>query len=133
MTRHLQVVEKIWPSVSGFLSIPRNEQEYMRLTDLLDELTDDIGNDENHKLASLMETLGLLVEKYESEHHPVSDISGVEVLRELMTEHGLNQSDLKELGSQGVVSEIVNGKRELNIRQIKALAEKFSVSPSVFI
>lgn len=50
-----------------------------------------------------------------------------------MTEHNIKQSDLKEIGSQGVISEILNGKRELNIRQIKLLAEKFNVSPAVFI
>lgn len=43
------------------------------------------------------------------------------------------RSDLPEIGSQGVVSEILNGKRELNVRQIRALADRFHVSPSVFI
>jgi HTH-type transcriptional regulator/antitoxin HigA len=48
--------------------------------------------------------------------------------------HELNQSDLaNEIGSQGVVSEILNGKRELNVRQIKALARRFHVDPSTFI
>ncbi|EQA34999.1 DNA-binding helix-turn-helix protein [Leptospira inadai serovar Lyme str. 10] len=50
-----------------------------------------------------------------------------------MEENGLTQKDMAELGSQGVVSEILNGKRELNIRQIKALGKKFKVSPAVFI
>jgi HTH-type transcriptional regulator/antitoxin HigA len=50
-----------------------------------------------------------------------------------MQEHSLKQSDLPEIGSQGVVSEILNGKRQLNTRQIKALAERFAVSPVVFI
>ena len=50
-----------------------------------------------------------------------------------MEEHGLTQSDLAEIGSQGVVSEILSGKRELNVRQIRALAERFHVSPAVFV
>lgn len=50
-----------------------------------------------------------------------------------MEEHGLNQSDLSEIGSPGVVSEILNGKRELNVRQIRLLAKRFQVSPAVFI
>ena len=45
----------------------------------------------------------------------------------------LSQSELPEIGSQGVVSEILNGKRSLNIRQIKALAERFNVSPATFL
>ena len=55
------------------------------------------------------------------------------MLKELMREHGLKQADLSEIGSQGVVSEILCGKRELNLRQVKLLGKRFSVSPSVFI
>jgi HTH-type transcriptional regulator/antitoxin HigA len=50
-----------------------------------------------------------------------------------MDEHNLRQSDLPEVGSQGVVSEILSGKRELNVRQIRALAARFGVSPAVFV
>jgi HTH-type transcriptional regulator/antitoxin HigA len=59
--------------------------------------------------------------------------SGAEMLRYFMNEHDLAQADLPEVGSQGVVSEILHGKRELNLRQIRALAERFHVSPAVFI
>ena len=55
------------------------------------------------------------------------------MLRFLMEEHGLTQADLLEVGSQGVVSEILRGKRELNVRQIRALAKRFHVSPAVFV
>lgn len=55
------------------------------------------------------------------------------MLRFLMEEHDLAQSDLSEVGSQGIVSEILNGKRELNVRQIRALAKRFHVSPAAFI
>ncbi|MBP9500705.1 MAG: hypothetical protein KBF17_00945, partial [Candidatus Promineofilum sp.] len=53
---------------------------------------------------------------------------GDAVLAYLMEEHGLRQSDLPEVGSQGVVSEVLSGKRELNGRQIKELAARFGVS-----
>ncbi|MGB7950415.1 MAG: transcriptional regulator, partial [Candidatus Binatia bacterium] len=45
----------------------------------------------------------------------------------------LTQSELPEIGSQGVVSEILSGERELNIRQVRCLAKRFEVSPAVFI
>jgi len=51
----------------------------------------------------------------------------------LMEEHCLKQSDLSEIGSQGVISEILSGKRQLNVRQIKILSKLFKVSPAVFI
>jgi HTH-type transcriptional regulator/antitoxin HigA len=51
-----------------------------------------------------------------------------------MKENGLRQADLaSEIGSQGVVSEILNGKRVINARQAKALAARFGVSPAVFL
>ena len=58
---------------------------------------------------------------------------GADSLRFLMEEHELTQSDLPEVGSQGVVSEILGGKRALNVRQIRALSERFGVSPAVFV
>jgi len=129
----LKNIEKLWPSVAGVLSVPHNRKDYANLCNRLDELVDVVGNDDKHPLASLMETIGLLIEKYEEEKYQISEPGGVTVLKELMSEHGLKQADLREIGSQGVVSEILNGKRELNVRQIKLLAKIFSVSPSIFI
>ena len=54
-------------------------------------------------------------------------------IKEIMREHQLRQSDLPEIGTQGVVSEVMAGKRELNTRQIRRLAERFGVSPAVFV
>jgi HTH-type transcriptional regulator/antitoxin HigA len=121
-----------WLTIRPLLTI-RNEREYDRAVKLLNELLDEIGTNERHPLYSFMDTLGTLVEAYEEEHHPVSASSGADILRYLMEEHGLSQSDLREIGSQGVVSEVLNGKRELNIRQVRALAKRFHVSPAVFI
>lgn len=55
------------------------------------------------------------------------------MLKYLMEQHGVRQADLAEIGSQGVVSEILSGKRQLNLRQIRALAARFHVPPSVFL
>ncbi|MEW6669145.1 MAG: helix-turn-helix domain-containing protein [Thermodesulfobacteriota bacterium] len=104
-----------------------------RLVGLLDSLIDKVGNDESHPLSSLMETIGSLIETYESQNVPDVEGDPVETLKSLMEEHGLKQTDLPEVGSQGVVSEILSGKRQLNVRQIKLLSQRFGVSPSVFI
>jgi HTH-type transcriptional regulator/antitoxin HigA len=55
------------------------------------------------------------------------------MLRFLMDQHGLSQGDLPEVGSQGVVSEILSGKRDLNVRQIRLLSERFGVGPQAFV
>lgn len=64
--------------------------------------------------------------------HRLLDEVGTNEGHHLMEEHGLTQSDLPEIGSQGVVSELLRAKRELNVRQIRALSQRFSVSPAVF-
>ena len=91
-----------------------------------------IGSDERHPLYSLLDTLGTLLEAYEEQQYAIPNATGAGVLEYLMEEHGLTQSQLPEVGSQGVGSEVLSGKRELNVRQIRALAGRFGVSPAVF-
>jgi len=125
-------IQTHWTNIAPLLTI-RNEREYNAAVKHLNELLDEIGTNEKHPLYSLLDTLGTLIHAYEEEIYPIPFSTGTEVLRFLMDEHGLTQSDLPEVGSQGVISEILNGKRELNIRQIRVLAERFGVSTSVFI
>ncbi len=133
MSTKLDEVSRVWPLLDNILSPPHNEEEYKRLVAFLDEVTDVVGEDESHSLASLMEIMGTLVESYEAQN--VQEMEGelIQVLRILMQEHNLKQSDLPEIGSQGVISEILSGKRKLNIRQIDKLSERFNVSPAVFM
>ncbi|MEK7273359.1 MAG: transcriptional regulator, partial [Nitrospirota bacterium] len=93
----------------------RTEADYNRAVTVLDEIVDEIGQQETHPLADLAEMLGLIIEAYEDAHVPFSDSSAPEILRTLMDEHELTQSDLSEIGSQGVVSEILSGKRDVNV------------------
>ena len=125
-------LERYWTQVSPLLKI-QNEQDYDVAVDRLDSLIDEVGTDAHHPLYSLLDTLGTLVHAWEKQHHPMPKAGGRELLRFLMKEHHLTQSDLPEVGSQGVISEILAGKRELNVRQIRALSERFGVSPSVFV
>jgi HTH-type transcriptional regulator/antitoxin HigA len=132
MTSIPQELHIHWTAISPLLSI-RNEHEYDLAVELLKRLLDEVGADEQHPLYTLLDTLGTLIHAYEEQHHPMPECSGVEVLRFLMDEHGLTQSDLSEVGSQGVISDILRGKRVLNVRQIRALAKRFQVSPAVFV
>jgi HTH-type transcriptional regulator/antitoxin HigA len=133
MNIQLKEIAKVWPDIQPIFSVPHNEKDYNKLLNLLDSLIDEVGNNENHPLTSLMETIGTLIETYESQY--IDEIEGnpIDTLNALMEEHGLKQSDLSEIGSQGVISEILSGKRQLNVRQIKMLSKRFKVSPAVFI
>src|SRR5713226_1622617 len=127
MTLSPKEIRQHWIPLRTLLTI-RNEREYDRAVRRLNELLDEIGTDERHPLYGLLDTLGTLLEAYEEKHHPLPELSGPEMLRFFMNEHGLLQSDFAEVGSQGVVSEVLAGKRELNLRQIRALAKRFHVS-----
>ena len=132
MTRLTHDLQNHWATIRPLLTI-RNEREYDSAVKRLNALLDEVGDNERHPLYSLLDTLGTLLHVYEEEHYLMPDCNGADMLRFFMDEHSLNQSDLSEIGSQGVVSEILNGKRDLNVRQIRLLAKRFHVSPEVFI
>ncbi len=125
-------IESQWAHIRPLLTI-RYEREYNAAIKRLNDLLDEVGDNENHPLYSLLDTLGTLIQVYEEDHVPLPESSGIEVLGYLMEEHQLVQSSLSEVGSQGVVSEVLSGKRELNVRQIRELAKRFHVSSGVFI
>ena len=133
MNTQLEKIAKIWPGIQSIFSVPHNQNEYNRLVHILDGLIDEVGENESHPLASLMETLGSLIESYEVQNIPEIEGSPSEALKTLMEEHDLKQSDLPEIGSQGVISEILSGKRQFNVRQIKLLSKRFKVPPAVFV
>ncbi len=132
MTVMTQQIQPHWTAVRPYLSI-HTERDYDRAVEQMNGLIDEIGTDENHPMYEFLDTLGTMIHAYEERNYHMPLASGPEVLRYLMAEHDLRQVDLQEVGSQGVVSEILNGKRELNVRQIRALARRFRVSPAVFI
>lgn len=59
-----------WSNLNDTLFVPHTEAEYQKLVSLLDDLIDEVGEDESHPLASLMEIIGLLIESYESQNVP---------------------------------------------------------------
>lgn len=124
---------KHWKFVAPLLTYPKNESDYNRLVKCLDQLLDVVGEDENHALIGLVDALSHLISSYEDEHVKLPKVSGIKALKFLMELHQLKQSDLPEIGSQGVVSEILSGKRKLNLRQITILAAFFKVSPTTFM
>jgi HTH-type transcriptional regulator/antitoxin HigA len=133
MNIQIKEIAKVWPDIQTVFSVPHNEKHYKKLLNLLDSLIDEVGNNERHPLSSLMETIGSLIETYESQNIPKIEGNPIDTLNALMEEHGLKQADLPGIGSQGVLSEILSGKRQLNARQIKLLSKRFKVSTAVFI
>jgi HTH-type transcriptional regulator/antitoxin HigA len=124
---------KHWSHVAPLVSYPKNEKEFDKLTSQLDELLDIIGDNEKHSLMGLVDILSNLISTYEDHHHQRKMGKGINALEYLMESHQLSQVDFPEIASQGVMSEILNGKRALNLRQIRLLAKRFKVTPATFI
>ena len=112
------------------LRVIKSEKDYKMALKSLEVVFDETrGN-----LSEYTETLTILIEHYESENFPMNESKGVDVLKFLMTQNGLKQKDLIVIiGSKSSVSEILNGKRSLNLQHIRTLADKFNVRPSTFI
>jgi len=64
----LQEAAQVWPNVTPVLFVPHNEVEYDRLVAILNQLIDQVGSDESHPLASLLDVMGALIEQYDDQH-----------------------------------------------------------------
>ena len=101
---------------------------------IVDELTD--RDDLTLEESDYREVLGMLVEAYEAEHHPMEPVSGVEMLRYLITDaRGETQQQVAERAgiAASTLSAILSGKREMTRRHMEALGRYFHVKPSVFL
>jgi len=109
----------------------RNDKELDTALEVVNRLMSKKRTPEEDELFLLVSSL---VEAYEDKHHAIEPLPPVELLKELMADRGLKQKDLAPIfGSQGVTSEVLNGKREINKNQAKKLAEYFYLPVALFI
>ena len=109
-----------------------SEEELARLTIAVDRLA--VKKNLSPEEGRLLHLLSILIEVYEDEHHPVPDAPPHVMIQGFMRERGLRNRDLeKALGSSGVTSEVISGKRPPSKMQIKNLAEFFQISTEFFI
>jgi HTH-type transcriptional regulator/antitoxin HigA len=108
------------------------EQEYDRALAIAEKLT--FAKNRTPEEKALHKLIVTLIEAYETENYPMAESAPYEILQHLMEASGTRQADLVGvIGSSGVVSEVVNGKRSISKAQAKALGEFFQVTPSLFI
>jgi len=81
----------------------------------------------------LIELLTVLIENFEAQHYSVQGSGPLDVIRHLMEENHLRQKDLVDVfGTESIVSDVLNGKRDLAKDHIRKLSERFGVSPALF-
>lgn len=119
--------------VKKFPLVPIRDQKHLEeafavLDDLLQKDLEAWGEE-------YLEALCILVEDYEKEHAPIPDASAIAVLRELMSQHDLNQTQLEKATRlrQSAISAALSGERQLSKGHIVKLAGFFKVSPAVFL
>jgi HTH-type transcriptional regulator/antitoxin HigA len=121
-------------------TLPRaisSEEENGRLLAIVDKLMSKGEESRSPEENALLELLVTLIEKFEAEHYQLEKTSSstpLSILKELMAARGAKPRDLwSVLGSKGLTSEILNGKRAISKRSSKALALFFHVQAELFI
>jgi HTH-type transcriptional regulator/antitoxin HigA len=127
MNKILRQAMAAWPKVAPLLTPPADDDAYDRLAGFLEELTDLPGNDTDAE--ALIERISVLIEAYDDEHHPMPASDGTKLLRAMISQHDLRQSDIPEIGAQSVVSAILAGKRRINVAQARALHARWPQIP----
>lgn len=121
-----------WHFIEDYAKVPNQKTEYEKQRLLLETLMALPEFKKDKHIVNLMQLIARNIQVYEEEHFPIKHASDSEILKLLMHEHDLTQSDFPEIGSQSLVSKILRGERKLTAEQIGKLAHRFHVSPAVF-
>jgi HTH-type transcriptional regulator/antitoxin HigA len=125
-TIYSQLLGKFQPKII------KNIEEYNEASCILLELM--TRPERSPEETELLQLIAVIIQEFDKKQEQPEPASPQEVLLHLMEERNFKQVDLVgKIGSKGVVSEIVNGKRSISKSQAKTLAEIFHVSSSVFI
>ena len=81
MNSQLESISKVWPTVKSIFSVPHSEKDYRALVKILDNLIDEVGNNQSHQLAPVMETIGNLIENYEDQEYKINESSPIDALK----------------------------------------------------
>jgi HTH-type transcriptional regulator/antitoxin HigA len=116
----------------GVTSVHSGE-DYAQARATIEVLLDEIGDDEYHPLADVLDYLADQVAAYEDGHSPIPEAAPKEMLRFLMDQHGLKQEDLADCATQGRISDILGGRRGISKEIAKKLARRFNVHADLFL
>lgn len=115
-------------------TIIRSEDQYVKYCNDLEKLTNKYQNKPSDELLDIIDTITLLIEKYDEEHSQLEEIDPIQLIRVLMAENAFSQKDLAKLLriSRGHLSDILNYKKGLSKNVIRLLSERFKVRQSAF-
>lgn len=112
----------------------KDDASHERAVELVGDLMDITGDDPGNPLYRVIDVVADAIAHYESQIYTPEPTTPLSVLKFLMEQNDLKQKDMVDIfGTQSIVSEVLSGKREMNLSHVRKLAERFKVSPAVFV
>jgi len=123
---------KLTPKKSNMLRPIKTEEQYENCLERIYELMQtDLKQDS--KESDELEILSILVKNYEEEHYPIQKPNPIEAIRFRLDQMGVGESYLTKLLGRSRKSEILTGKRKLNLPQIRKLSNELHISADVLV
>lgn len=115
-------------------TIIRSKEQYTIYCNDNEKLSATYKDNPSEELLDLIDTITLLIEKYDEENAELKEIDPIQLLKSLMDENNISQKKLAELLkiSKGHLSDILNYKKGLSKNVIRVLSERFKVRQSAF-
>jgi len=130
-----QAILRAWMPFKQLLGVTSvsTDDEYAQASATIDALLEEVGDNENHPLAEVLDFLANQVKTYEDAHFTIPAAEPREVLRFLMEQHHLKQEHMGDCAPQGRISDILSNKRAISKEIAKRLARRFRVRADVFL
>jgi len=134
-TSQPQAILRAWLPFKEAVGVTKihSKADYAQISATVDALLTEIGDDESHPLAEVLDWLADQMKAYEDATVSIPDAEPRAVLRFLMDQHGLKQEDLANCAPQSRISDILNGKRSVSKEIAKKLARRFNVTADLFL
>lgn len=115
-------------------TIIRTNEQYMVYCNDLEKMTSKYKVIQSNDLLDMIDTITLLIERYDEENSHLNEIDPIQLLKSLMDDNNLKQKDLASLlhVSKGHLSDILNYKKGLSKNIIRILSDRFKVRQSAF-
>ncbi len=130
---NVEQISHSWSDIAPLLTPILCEEDCERREEQIRKLIKLNEDKKNVQISYLIQYMALTISDYEKQEFPLEKPTAIEVLQYLMTEHGLNECDLPEIGDENLVSDLLTGQQELNLSMIKILALRFGISPKTFL
>ncbi len=130
-----QAILRAWMPFKQLVGVTavRTQEDYAQARATIDALLEEVGDDECHPLADVLDYFADQVKAYEDQHFRIPEAAPSEVLRFLMDQHGLKQDDLGDCAPQSRISDILTGKRSISKEIARRLARRFHVRADLFL